>query len=521
MKKDEILRSLLLNADSAADIEIQHKLIMGMISLFNSGTEVDADEFELLVEDVASNRTVSVRRAKKLLEQTKAFTVIDKQWQYNDKLLFDKQVLKWEEFVELFVQESAEIESGFIGESMERSAILGGMRWTIDMCLVVIQDGIINGLPAFFSCNDECDQLIGVRVAGTATFDALSLLCQSLSCLFDCGKSTKMLVDCLSFLLNKTIACQCTASGWDKGGFFPLEDQPESDHPTVDATCLAIMAICSFYEQRNMIEERLRSKIKTKNKDLERVVMDGLDFLFRMQLSDGSFGIYKYEDGREGTPNENCTRMVQSTMGVCKGSGIFNSTGRFDLYCSCTIIISDVYNYLSLHTTDAGKYKIWAPYFGAKAQDYNVADVIVSTARVCRSFIPVWRQCEDERENIVRYCYDFLHYWYENEEKVIDRVGRYRFNSPTENGFSAGEYFWPSRPDMLAAFTVLQAYNIFGLALTKEEWALIERTVQRTLKMQHPHGHWDNPLAEKTPFCAVTLAAIELLQEFQKAKGLS
>ncbi len=521
MDKDVILRSLLLNADKAVNLEIQYKLITSMIALINEGTEVDMDEFELLVEETVGNRAVSVRKAEKLLEQTNVFTIIDGKWRYNNNLLFDKQALKWEELVKIFGQERLNIETGISCNNTEQSAIVRGINWTVHMSLAAMQSGNINGLPAFFCCNNDGDQLIGFRVAGTATSDALFLLCQSTDYLLDCEMKVEDIAHCLSFLLNKTIACQCTASGWDKGGFYPLEDQQESDHPTVDATCLAVMALCSIYEQRSKIEEKLCGKVATGNKDIEQAVLEGLDFLFRMQLSDGSFGIYKYENGREGASNENCTRMVQSTMGVCKGSGVFDNTERFDLYPACSNVISDTYRYLCAHTAEAGSYRVWAPYFGIKAQDYDIADVIVSTSRVCRSFIPVWWQCENERENIVRYCHDFLCYWRENEEAVIDKVGRYRFNSPSENGFSAGEYFWPSRPDMLAAFTVLQAYNRFGLALTKEEWALIERTVQHTLDIQHPqHGHWDNPLAEKTPFCAVTLAAIELLQEYRIAKGV-
>lgn len=521
MNKDVILRSLLLNAGNAADIETQYKLITGMIGLMNNGTEVDADEFGLFVEDTVGNKAVSVRKAKKLLEQTGAFLVADGLWRYNDAFVFHKQAVGWDQFTELFIINDKTNTANLVLADKERESIINGINWTIHVSKLAEDDQNIGGLPAFFSCNNSGDQIIGVKVAGTSTFDAMSLLCQSTDYLLDCGKEAEEITDCLSFLLSKTIACQCNVSGWDKGGFFPLEDQPESAHPTVDATCLAVMALCSFYEQRNIIEEKLCGQFQTEYKDVEQAVLDGLDFLFRMQLSDGSFGIYKYEDGREGASNENCTRMVQSTMGVCKGSGVFDSTERFELYPACSTVISDTYSYLCSHTAEAGRYQIWAPYFGANAQDYNVADVIVSAARVCRSFIPVWWQCEDERENIVKYCYDFLNYWHENEEKIINKVGSYRFNSPAENGFSAGEYFWPGHPDMLAAFTILQAYNIFGLALTKEEWALIERTVQRTLEIQHPHGHWDNPLAEKTPFCAVTLAAIELLQEYRKAKGVS
>lgn len=520
MDKDVIFRSLLLNADNTADIETQYRLLTGMIALILKGTEVDMDEFELFVEDTVGNKAVSVGKAKKLLEQTGAFLIADGLWKYNGAFMFQNQAVEWEKFIQLFTTGDKTNAAKPLSVDKERDSIIKGIDWTIRMSKLAVNDNDIKGLPAFFSCNNLGDQIIGVNVAGTSTSDAMSLLCQSSGYLFACGKGTEEIAICLSFLLNKTMACQCAASGWDKGGFFPLEDQPESDHPTVDATCLAVMALCALYEQRHMLEEKLCDKFKAEYKDVEQAVLDGLDFLFRMQRSDGSYGIYKYEDGWEGASNENCTRMVQSTMGVCKGSGVFDSTERFDLYPSCSKIISDTYGYLCSHTAEAGEYQIWAPYFGTKAQDYSTADVIVSAARVCRSFIPVWWQCEEERYRIVKYCHDFLGYWHENEEKVIGKVGRYRFNSPSEDGFSAGEYFWPSYPDMLAAFTVLQAYNLFGLALTKEEWALIERTVQRTLAIQHEHGHWDNPLAEKTPFCAVTLAAIELLQEYQKAKGV-
>ena len=521
MDKDVILRSLLLNAGNAVDMETQYKLITGMIGLLSKGTEVDTDEFELFVEDTVGNRAVSVRKAKKLLEQTGAFLVADGLWKYNDAFEFHKQVVEWDQFSNLFIPNDKTNSANLVSADKERNSIINGINWTIHVSKLAEDDQNIGGLPAFFSCNDSGDQIIGVKVAGTSTSDAMSLLCQSMDYLLGCGREAEEITGCLSFLLDKTLACQSNVSGWDKGGFFPLEDQPESAHPTVDATCLAVMALCSFYEQRNIIEEKLCGKLRTEYKVVEQAVLDGLDFLFRMQRSDGSFGIYKYEDGQEGASNENCTRMVQSTMGVCKGSGVFGSTERFDLYPACSKVISDTYSYLCSHTAEAGGYQVWAPYFGTRAQDYNTADVIVSAARVCRSFIPVWWQCEDERENIVKYCYDFLHYWHENEEKVINKVGSYRFNSPTENGFSAGEYFWSGHPDMLAAFTILQAYNIFGLALKKEEWELIERTVQRTLEIQHPHGHWDNPLAEKTPFCAVTLSAIELLQEYRKAKGVN
>jgi hypothetical protein len=125
---------------------------------------------------------------------------------------------------------------------------------------------------------------------------------------------------------------------------------------------------------------------------------------------------------------------------------------------------------------------------------------------------------EEERSNILQVNEALLCYWKKNEIQIANAVGSYRFNSPSGDAFSSGEYYWPSRPDMLTVFTVLQAYNLFGLSLCKEDWGMIERAIKHTLAFQHPHGHWDNPNAEKTPFCAVTLAAVEALIEYRKAR---
>lgn len=517
--KDTILRTLLLNAGNGSDIEVQYQLLIGMINLIKQNVEIDSDEFELLVEDGLSGKLISVRKAKRLLEQTGAFCFSDNRWVFNKDLMLYGETVDWERFTALLIRKDNAHSTVAANNDPVCDAILRGINWSISMTLLAVKAGDIEGQPAFYVCEEDGDRPIGYNVAGTATSDSLSMLCQASDYLLDCGKSAEEISDCITFLVEKTLGCQCAAPEWDKGGFFPLEDQPDSTHPTVDATCLAVMALCSFLENRKAIEDRLSVSLNADNAKVEQAVLDGLSFLFRMQNPDGSFGIYNYEDGYKATPNENCTRMALSTMGVCKGSGIFDSTGCEYLYPTCSKVIAIAYTYLCSHMAETGEYRVWAPYFGQRTRDYDAADVVVSGARVCRSLIPVWWQMKEERGSILSYCYSILRYWQENEDVAASRVGRYRFTTPTDSGFSTGEYFWASYPDMLAAFTVLQAYNLFGMALTKDQWAIIDRTIQHTLSLQHEHGHWDNPLAKKTPFCAVTLAALELLQEYHNAKG--
>ena len=154
MNKDVILRSLLLNADSAADIESQYKLIIGMIALISKGTEVDTDQFELFVEDTVGSRAVSVCKAKRLLEQTGAFLVVNGLWKYNDDFVFHKQAIKWDQFTELFFSSDKTNAANVLLADREWDSIIRGINWTIHVSKLAEDDNNIEGLPAFFSCND-------------------------------------------------------------------------------------------------------------------------------------------------------------------------------------------------------------------------------------------------------------------------------------------------------------------------------------------------------------------------------
>ena len=516
-----LLAATVLNGKNEKEKQLQNSLITEMIARMQLQQKVDREEFELMVEDAAEGRAVSVRKAETLLLGTKAF-YIDSEgyWKYNEELIVDGKRVELSDIVELFGNSETNEKVGQASEEdITKKAIIKGIRWMLEMVLAAKEDGNIEGLPAFFSCDGKEDHIIGFKTAGTATSDALSLICQSSEYLKDCGMQSEEIGTCIHFLLEKILNCQCNESGWDFGGFYPFEDQPDAQHPTVDATCLAVMALGTFYGERVNLEKEFAFSFERHIESVEKAVIAGLEFLFRMELSDGSFGIYRYQGDIPRTqPNENCTRMVQSTMGVSKGSGIFDSNDRDIYYPKCSKVIQKTYAYLRDHRAeDENGNLVWAPYFGSRAEDYPVQDVIVSAARVCRSFIPVWWQMEEERDQVLGYNEDVLVYWRNNEEQIKEKVGGYRFNSPGASDFSAGEYEWSSHPDMLAAFTILQAYNLFGLALDKNNWGMINRAVLHTMNLQHPHGHWDNPRAENTPFCAVTLAAIEVLQEYRKA----
>lgn len=519
MKHKTLLLANLLRAETASDRELQYTLLQAMAEAIAAGEELDRDAFALLVEDHVTGRAISTRRAARLVQETGAFLLRNGCWVYGATPVDGDSPLAWEDFVALFQTEctAAMPPEGTVRRNVDE-AIRSAVGWIIDMTLKAIQSGQIDGQPAFYTCEEDGDHIIGFRVAGTATSDSLTMLCAQVEDLPYCGKKPEEIHACVTFLLEKVLACQCAAEGWDLGGFYPLEDQPESQHPTVDATCLAVMALCDFLEKRDALEDFTREPFAAADHEIMNAVLRGLEFLFRIQQAEGSFTIYRFENGSERQANENCTRIAQSTMGVCKGCGIFDKLGREDLYPQCSHVIAKTFAYFSNHAALQEGRCLFAPYFGEKISDFRTADVLVSTARVGRSFIPVWWQMEAERPRIISYWRALADFWSDHEKEAAEEVGFYRFSTPTESTFSSGEYTWASHPDMLAGFTLLQAHNLFSFQLSERNWALIEGAVSHILSMQHPHGHWDNPLAQKTPFCAVTLAAIELLQEYREAK---
>ena len=521
--------AMLLNGTNPWDLKLQYGIMEQMVKRVKNNSELDEDEFTLIVEEVANNQPVSVNHAKNLIMQSNSFLLERGSWKYNNDIDLGYGKVQWEQFVALFQKEKKGLNNK--GQmDQEKAAIIKGIQWCVHMVqLAQIED--MQGLPAFLRCGEE-DSLIGKTVAGTATSDALSLLCNGINYIKECDIGTDILAGCFEFLVKQILGCQCKENEWDYGGFFPLEDQPEAEHPTVDATCLAIMALCDFYSNHNLLEDSLNITIKIENCMIEDAVLEGLNFLFRMQQPAGSYGIYQYEqeypDGVHldpdcstgfAIPNENCTRMVLSTMGVSKGSGIFDARERFELYGKCSEVINKAYVYIKLNVTDEGEHPVWAPYFGTNVQSYPFEDTVISSARVCRSLIPVWWQCESEREQIKKFHYDFLAFWMAEANNVKGKAGKYSFKTPGKEKYSVGTYTWQGYTEMIAAFSVLQGYNLFGIPLKKEEWIFIEKAVKHVLEMQHSHGHWNAPKSTN-PFCAATLAAIELLREYRTAKGL-
>jgi len=513
--KDDLLIafSTVLTGRKPSEKRLQLYLIK---HLLNQDGRITWNYIDTLLYDY-SNCSITGRRAAELLRECGLFREDGEGLWVKEELIVGRKPRVPADLLRLLENPLPMLPSRM--EADITSAIKKGFEWCVDITLRA-QSSSMQGLPAFFTCHTDKDEIIGIRPAGTAVSDALTLMCEGVDYLQTLGLPPETLAQVFIFLTERVLGFQVDDSGWDQGGFLPMEDQPEAAHPTVDATCLAVMALCSLFENAESIANFSKYDHKKIFPRLTAAVIGGLQFLFRMQLPDGSYGIYRFEKERDAgsvftVSHENSTRLVLATMGTAKGSGIFDHLDKAEFYAKCNNVISSVFSFMSAHVADVGGTKLWLPQFASELRRMPLHEGIASTGRVCRALRPVWFAIEEKRPAILELVGSFC------QKCIQDFPGAsttsyYNFTSPGENGYSTF-YNWRSHADILAAYALLEAYVFYEIPLSLDAWMLIETTVYNTLQRQHHgHGHWNDPDSKK-PFIATTLSAIELLKYYLTA----
>ena len=513
--KDDLLIafSTALTGSKTSEKRLQLYLIKHLLT---HDDRITWSEIDTLLDDY-SNCSITGRRAVELLRECGLFYEDNKGFWVKKEIMLGKKPVVPTNLLKLLENPLPMLPSRMEADIIR--AIKKGFAWCVDITLRSKDSGM-RGLPAFFTCHKDNDEIIGIRPAGTAVSDALALMCEGVDYLQALELPPETLAQVFVFLTERVLDFQVRDMGWDHGGFLPMEDQPEAAHPTVDATCLAVMALCSLFENAKSISNSSEYDYTELLSRLTIAVIEGLRFLFRMQLPDGSYGIYKFEKEQGASSiftvaHENSTRWILATMGTAKGSGIFDHVGQIEFYAKCNDIIEKAFSFMLEHMANVDGTKMWLPQFAKELKRLPLCEGIASTGRVCRSLRPVWYAIEKERTTILELLDKFCQKCVKDFPST-DMTSYYNFTSPGENGYSTF-YNWRAHADILAAYTLLEAYVFYDIHLSIDAWVLIETTVYNTLQRQHhEHGHWNDPDSKK-PFISATLAAIELLKYYLAA----
>lgn len=416
-----------------------------------------------------------------------------------------------------------------------RTAIQRGYKWFLWTLTEGMSGYDLEFLPAFWECGQGRDTPIGELRAETSVGDTLASLADSH--LFACsvgtvpGDQRAAFAQGLRQLLRYPIE-RDTPPDWDeytrvwnRGGFLPYDDQPEAAYPTVDATWDAVLALSSMYDQFDRLTEAYGS-LEMDKRVVGAALLDGAEFLLRMQLPEGGWGIYQYRnDEPRVPPSEFTTGQTVLALSLLLGSTAFEDLGRASLRPETDNALRKAWRFLHDRAVDFDGPRAWVPFFGASPDDAPAQDILRATIWTGTGLLALYRACPDLCQQIGALLRDVValteRHWRPDHKRSADFDFRVPLTGRLHDVFGK----WSNRYDVTVVILLLDLFNQSsaddGLAInfSADLWTRIERALGQILKEQHAeHGHWHEPL-EGLPLAAATAMATQALQYYLIAVG--
>lgn len=531
MDKDYQLKALSTLLEAEAWDEIGFKLfILKKIVLENEpGCFMNREELIIQMEDYPS--FLSEKRMFELLESTGYFTQVETGYCLEPETLISRLCRISDSLDHPIIRDDlknilSDKETGGWSIRQVKAALARGLDWIFTITEIAGNEPDFSGLPAYWECGLEGDQPLGILQAGTCNADALCAVAESLwspVAMTDVDYRDK--IGLLDKLLTYNLDCQLPRAGkeWAKmsatikkvnhGGSFAHEDQPGAFHPTVDSTSDLVLSLSIFYYFYDRIANETGT-FETPKDQIGQSIIDGLEFLLRMQLDNGGWGIYKYPEAQVAA-HQNPSYLTICAFGLAKMCGALDKAGRDDLYPAVNSAIGRYVDFIMDHRIEENGITLWAPGFAETFENFN--DALETSTKVYRSLFSIVKGMEAFRPEVYPRLEKFIGFIDKHWTPDYKKLARYPFRVPLENELSDTFNYWEIRQDILLSINLLDWYNGqfafegFRAKLSEKIWDQIEITVGNILKEQHPeHGHWNDPDNDR-PFVVSTLYAMEVL----------
>lgn len=254
----------------------------------------------------------------------------------------------------------------------------------------------------------------------------------------------------------------------------------------------------------------------------------GVEFLLRMQLTAGGWGIYRYPDDLSPVfPYEFTTAFTIIALCLTKLGNVFSEQLRSHSLEAVDLALHRAFEFLKAKRQPYGPLLIWTPFYDSKPEDIAVSEILKCTAWSCSALLALYRQFEALRDDIRPMLKDFIDLADRNWIPSYGRRADVEFRVPFEDQLNDTFNSWKNRLDTTLVILLLDLHNEGKeageptIALTENLWDRIEETVANVLHEQHPeHGHWSEPV-DNQPLAAATLMALQVLHYYFKAmKGM-
>lgn len=443
-----------------------------------------------------------------------------------------------------------------------KTAIFKGLKW-LHWTLHFSQDPVQNlqGLPAFWICQDvDGDMPMGFLQAGTSNGDTIGTMadsffhhCRYPDIEFEDGIiKPEVIAETFDIGLEYILDCQLILGrpgfkkyernelGHNLGGFLPHDDQPLAFHPTVDATWDALIALNTIHDVYRYLEE-MRATPKTKKETVLNAVVSGVDFLIRMQLDEGGWGIYKYpkENKAPVFAHEFTTGLVILSLYLSILSGALDDEpDRLNkthdaLFKSFLFLKDQIKSFKGIN--------VYTPFFTMPVNECSNTDILKASVLTVTGLLTLYRwydgfiigtRLEQKynpaggfRETIIRFLAEFIRLAEKHWETDYRKFASVDFKVPLETRLNDTFNSWENRLDTTMAIMLLDLFNEsckpgseLDIKFSDSLWERIQENVLNILNEQHPnHGHWNEPVGGKPLAAAATMMALQALHYYLTA----
>ncbi len=471
--------------------------IRRILSQYDVGTEIMRDELIIIGEDFPHPYTDA--EMVRMIEETCILIPGDEEiYEISEELLISNLAKGEIQDYDLTLS---------IGEYKDCLDALSSDRRTSDIEVVRIKDcidalkksqswaseiishcekGKMKAMSVFWVCQEDGSHTaMDILPATLATIDSAFLLCEPLrygfTPLFELDYDSSLLGN----FINLILSFQITQSSHDYGGFFIENDNdfPGVEYPTVEASSNAIV-ILSLLFGNNQLREISR---------ISNAINSGIEFLLNMQLPNGGWGVYRYENDLYKIPARGhpCMRVMDA-FSTAVYSGALKDNLKSRIKDSVSRYLDFLHNHHKHINNRTNNFVFWNPDFSKFKGE--LLGCVYETTWVIQGLTYIlsrWPEFTKKTDDILKNGIDFiLSEWKPNPESL----SKLEFRVPTKQGPSGNFLSWEPPGDAVIITALLEYAINTGEDIKTEDWKNISKSISMILDSQHAHGHWNDPL---------------------------
>jgi len=367
------------------------------------------------------------------------------------------------------------------------------LNWAFEIISNCINQGM-RGMPVFWKCEGGRHTAIGDIPGSFAAVDSALLILEPIHYGFFPVLEMSGKTETLARFIDLILSFQSREGDWNSGGFCVEKDDdfPESQVPTVDTTANTILLLLLLPRFNQCLISKGCKPIKTVD-DIQISINSGVDFLLKMQLQTGGWGIYRYEGDKFNLPpRDYSSTLALSALSLAKSNPHIVEEDILEP------LQSAIHKYASFIQLVANRKEdalfFWSSNLSKDAQEKR--ESLYATTRVAKGLIDLTVASPQYQKELEELLNGAVRYIIEQWEPNPENQARMEFRVPTKEGPHETFMHWEPPADPIIASTLLEYSTRLNHKLDSETIRKIDTCVLHIVNSQ-THGHWADLLLQQ------------------------